>query len=67
MSDVVYTSRVRIERIKGPLRRAYLPVEPAPALFGVHSEMEQLEKGKIDDHSRIAPHYPDLCRCAANN
>jgi hypothetical protein len=37
--DIVYTSRVRIERVKGPLRRAYLPVEEAPVLFGVHSEI----------------------------
>jgi len=37
--DVVYTSRVKIERIKGPLRRAYLPMEDEPVLFGVHSEI----------------------------
>lgn len=37
--DVVYTSKVRIERIKGPLRRAYLPVESEPVSFGVHSEI----------------------------
>lgn len=36
MSDVAYVSNVRIERIKGPLRRAYLPEEPVPVLFGVH-------------------------------
>ena len=36
MSDVTYLSKVRIERIKGPLRRAYLPEEPVPVLFGVH-------------------------------
>jgi len=40
MADpVVYRSRVRIERVKGPLRRAYLPAEAAPVLFGVHSEI----------------------------
>ncbi len=38
---VVYRSRVRIERVKGPLRRAYLPVEPEPILFGVHSEVAE--------------------------
>ncbi len=37
--DVVYTSQVQIERVKGPLRRAYLPQEPEPVLFGVHSEV----------------------------
>ena len=42
MADpVVYRSRVRIERVKGPLRRAYLPIEPEPVLFGVHSEIAQ--------------------------
>ncbi len=42
MSDpVAYRSKVRIERVKGPLRRAYLPAEPLPVLFGVHSEIAQ--------------------------
>ena len=52
MSDVVYTSKVRIERVKGPLRRAYLPVEESPALFGVHSE--------IAEHYKVDPniHQP---------
>ena len=40
MSDqVVYTSKVKIERVQGPLRRAYLPQEDEPVLFGVHSEV----------------------------
>ena len=40
MSDqVVYTSKSRIERVKGPLRRAYLPQVEGPVLFGVHSEI----------------------------
>jgi hypothetical protein len=38
---VVYTSSVKIERIKGPLRRAYLPQEDQPVLFGVHSEIAE--------------------------
>jgi hypothetical protein len=42
MSDqVVYTSRSRIERIKGPLRQAYLPQVPEPVKFGVHSEVAE--------------------------
>jgi hypothetical protein len=32
---------VRIERVKGPLRRAYLPAEQSPTIFGVHSEVAQ--------------------------
>jgi uncharacterized OsmC-like protein len=39
--DVVYTSKVRIERVRGPLRRAYLPQEDDPVLFGVHSEIAE--------------------------
>lgn len=40
-NDVVYTSDVRIERVKGPLRRAYLPAEDEHVLFGVHSEIAE--------------------------
>ncbi len=39
--DVVYTSRVSIERIGGPLRRAHLPAESDPIMFGVHSEIAE--------------------------
>ncbi len=38
---VVYTSRVRIERIKGPHRRAHIPVTEKPVQFGVHSEVAE--------------------------
>jgi len=38
---VVYRSQVRIERVKGPVRRAYLPVESEPVYFGVHSEVAE--------------------------
>ncbi len=39
MGGVAYTSRVRIERVHGPLRRATLPAESEPVLFGVHDEV----------------------------
>lgn len=39
MGEVVYTSRVRIERLKGPLRRAELPGADEPVFFGVHDEV----------------------------
>lgn len=38
---VAYTSRVRIERVKGPRRLAYLPAENEPVAFGVHSEVAE--------------------------
>ena len=42
MNDTVaYRSRVRIERVKGTLRRAYLPIETEPVWFGVHSEIAE--------------------------
>jgi hypothetical protein len=37
--EVVYTSRVRIERDRGPARRAWIPQEKEPVHFGVHSEI----------------------------
>ena len=36
MSEVVYRSQVRIERVRGPIRKAYLPAETGPVVFGVH-------------------------------
>jgi len=39
VSEDTYVSRVRIERVKGSLRRAFLPAEPEPVLFGVHDEV----------------------------
>jgi len=43
MSEVAYRSEVRIERVKGPLRRAHLPAESEPVWFG--------------NHGAIAAHY----------
>jgi hypothetical protein len=39
MGEVVYRSEVVVEREKGPLRRARLPAEPAPVVFGVHGDV----------------------------
>lgn len=47
MSDVVYTSKVRIERKVGPLRIAYLPGESQPVIFSVH--------GAIAQHYKVDP------------
>ena len=46
MSDVVYRSHVRVERVKGPVRRAYLPGEAQPVVFGVH--------GAVAEHYKVA-------------
>lgn len=39
--SVTYVSRVRIERVKGPRRLAYLPAETEPITFGVHSAVAE--------------------------
>ena len=41
MAQPTYISRVRIERLGGPERLAYLPAEVEPITFGVHSEVAQ--------------------------
>ncbi|MEJ2599410.1 MAG: hypothetical protein P8Z00_13830 [Anaerolineales bacterium] len=46
-NQVAYTSNVRIERIKGPYRRAYLPAAKGPIPFGVHSE--------VAEHYKVSP------------
>jgi hypothetical protein len=47
MSDIAYTSKVSIERVKGPLRLAYLPGESQPVTFSVH--------GAIAEHYKVDP------------
>lgn len=39
MAEPVYVSRIRLERVKGSLRRAELPAESEPVIFGVHDEV----------------------------
>jgi hypothetical protein len=47
-----YVSRVRIVRERGPIRQAYLPIEPEPVIFGTHDE--------VREHYGTAPGvYPD--------
>ena len=47
MSDVVYVSKSKIERRKGPLRIAHLPGESQPVIFSVH--------GAIATHYKVDP------------
>jgi uncharacterized OsmC-like protein len=49
MADPAYVSNVRVERVAGPLKRAYLPLDTT-VLFGVH--------GGIADHFGVAPGGP---------
>ena len=47
MGEVVYVSKSRIERKRGPLRIAHLPGEPHPVVFSVH--------GAIAEHYKVDP------------
>ena len=47
MPDLVYVSKVQVERKAGPLRIAHLPGETQPVWFGVH--------GAIAEHYKIDP------------
>ncbi len=54
MNDVVYRSEVRVVRVKGPVRRAYLPAESVPVIFGVHgavAEHYKVPPGAYDEHA----------------
>lgn len=41
MGEVKYVSRVEVEPVEGKTRRAHLPGEEGPVLFGVHSEVAE--------------------------
>ena len=47
MGDVAYRAQIRIVRVKGPHRLAYLPAEKEPVRFGVH--------GAIAAHYGVKP------------
>ena len=48
MSEVVYTSEVRIERREGPLRMAYMPAEKEPFTASLERRIkEDYETGNI--------------------
>ena len=47
MPEPAYLSIVRIERVAGPVRLAYLPAEKEPVRFGVH--------GAVAAHYGVSP------------
>jgi hypothetical protein len=47
MAEVVYRPEIRIERFAGSVRKARLPAEPEPTVFGTH--------GAIAEHYGRAP------------
>ncbi len=57
MSEVVYTSKVTIERQRGPLRHATLPAESEPVPFGVHGAVAEHYGVDMEEHE---PHATTL-------
>ncbi len=54
MADVAYISRVKVEPVEGKIRRAEIPAEEEPVLFGVHSEVAEhygVSSGEEEPHS----------------
>ena len=47
MGDVAYRSVVEVERIKGPMRQAWLPALTEPITFGVHSAMPMFKAKRL--------------------
>ena len=41
MAEVKYVSQVKVEPVEGKIRRAYLPVQDEPVIFGVHCEVAE--------------------------
>jgi hypothetical protein len=41
MAEDVYTSRIRIERVQGPIRHAYIEPFEQPVRFGVHGAIRR--------------------------
>lgn len=41
MPEVKYVSKVKVEPVEGKIRRAEVPGEDEPVIFGVHSEVAE--------------------------
>ena len=59
MSAVAYVSEVRIEREGGPVRRAYLPAEEEPIIYGAHGPVREhygYPEDQFPDHATTLDH-----------
>ena len=45
MSDIVYTADIRVDRLRGPHRHAWLPAHDGPVEFGVHGAINPCNWG----------------------
>jgi hypothetical protein len=54
MGDVAYRSEVRVVRVKGSLRQAFLPAEAQPVTFGTHGAVAEhygAKSGQYEPHA----------------
>ena len=54
MAEIAYVSQVRIERVKGSLRHAFLPVESQPVKFATHGAIARhygAQPGTYEPHA----------------
>ena len=59
MADIAYVSDVRVERLGGPLRAAYLPGEEEPIVYGMHGAVAEhygMEPGTAPSHASTIDH-----------
>lgn len=59
MSKVVYISKSRIERKRGPVRIAHLPGEPQPVVYSVHDPLAE--------HYEVDPGPTSIAQLSAEN
>ena len=51
---VAYRSHVRIERVEGTIRRAFIPAHDGPVMLGVHDEVAEhygVDSEVVEPHS----------------
>ncbi len=64
MADVTYVSQVKVEPVKGKIRRAHVPGKDEPVFFGVHSEIAE-HYGTSSDEEEPNPSTLDYVVAAA--
>ncbi len=59
MGELAYVSEVRVERLVGPLRAAYLPGEQEPVVYGMHGAIAEhygAQPGQFASHASTIDH-----------
>jgi hypothetical protein len=59
MGHLAYVSEVRVERLGGPLRAAYLPGQEQPTVYGMHDAIAEhygAEPGQFASHASTIDH-----------